>query len=194
MRCEACNSGLHDVRKQLNPMQVALIRSLPEPGETLFWDLLQDDKRPLLVADVEEKVITMLIHLLASVQSPCCVKYRFICACIENLSRNRSVNVCFRLVPAILNLFLPQHRQVAQSRGALDGRTRVRFDMAAQTVAQRAMYDVSANWRDIEAHHQVWTRVLPPPAHVRALAHHLVGRDSEAAIPYGASARLVAPS
>lgn len=157
-RCEACNSGLHDVRKQLNEMQVALIRSMPEPGETLFWDLLQDDMRPLLAADLEEKVVQLLIHLLASVNTPC-IKYRFICACIENLSRNRSVIVCFRLVPSILNLFLPQNWTKMLSPGGHHPHpVAVAPPHIDITATQRALCEVSENWRDIEANHQVWNK------------------------------------
>ncbi|XP_052769790.1 ubiquitin carboxyl-terminal hydrolase 34-like isoform X3 [Mya arenaria] len=73
-------------------------------GNTLLWDLVQDDKAPLLpegLAVDAEKVL----HSLVCVCTDRRIKKKFIEACIENLANHRSVVVSLRLLPKIIYSF-----------------------------------------------------------------------------------------
>lgn len=103
------SSGSGD--KMLKASGSGMITSSPQkssdicqPGSTLLWDLLQDDKIGFLgepLATETEKALSTLICYHTDKM----VRKRFIEACLTNLANNRSVIVSLRLIPKLLASF-----------------------------------------------------------------------------------------
>lgn len=77
---------------------------LCEPGNTLLWDLLQDDKIGQLgeqLAIEAEKALATLLCFNTDRQ----IRTRFIEGCLENLAQHRSVIVSLRLLPKLFASF-----------------------------------------------------------------------------------------
>ncbi|XP_053405325.1 ubiquitin carboxyl-terminal hydrolase 34-like isoform X2 [Mercenaria mercenaria] len=75
-----------------------------KPGNTLLWDLVQDDKAHLLpdgLAVDAEKVLHSLVCFCTDRR----IKKKFIEACINNLAHHKSVVVSLRLLPKIIYSF-----------------------------------------------------------------------------------------
>lgn len=75
-----------------------------QPGNTLLWDLLQDDKIGFLgetLALETEKTLSSLVCFHTDKN----VRKRFIEACLINIANNRSVIVSLRLIPKLLASF-----------------------------------------------------------------------------------------
>lgn len=75
-----------------------------QPGNTLLWDLLQDDKIGFLgetLALETEKTLSSLVCFHTDKN----VRKRFIEACLVNIANNRSVIVSLRLIPKLLASF-----------------------------------------------------------------------------------------
>ncbi|XP_064603807.1 ubiquitin carboxyl-terminal hydrolase 34-like isoform X2 [Liolophura sinensis] len=86
-----------------------------QPGITLLWDLVQDDKAHLLpdgLAVEAEKALCTLVCFSTERR----IKMKFIEACIQNVANNRSVAVSLRLLPKIFSSF-------QQYRSGLDTHT-----------------------------------------------------------------------
>lgn len=77
---------------------------LCEPGNTLLWDLLQDDKIGQLgeqLAFEAEKALAALLCFNTDKQ----IRTRFIEGCLDNLAKHRSVIVSLRLLPKLFASF-----------------------------------------------------------------------------------------
>lgn len=75
-----------------------------QPGNTLLWDLLQDDKIGFLgetLALETEKTLSSLVCFHTDKN----IRKRFIEACLNNIANNRSVIVSLRLIPKLLASF-----------------------------------------------------------------------------------------
>lgn len=75
-----------------------------KPGNTLLWDLLQDDKIGQLgegLASEAEKALCNLLCFNVDQKIP----EKFVEGCLENLAMNRSVVVSLRLLPKLLASF-----------------------------------------------------------------------------------------
>ncbi|RWS22536.1 ubiquitin carboxyl-terminal hydrolase 34-like protein, partial [Leptotrombidium deliense] len=83
-----------------------------KPGQTLLWDLLQDNSIGQLAEGLAhecEKILCNLICWLADRR----IRMKFIEGCLENLSQNTSVIISLRLLPKLLMSF-------QQYRGGMD--------------------------------------------------------------------------
>ncbi|KAG7202552.1 hypothetical protein KM043_009748 [Ampulex compressa] len=85
-----------------------------KPGNTLLWDLLQDDKIGLLGEGLALEAEKALCNLLCF-NVDRLIPMKFIEGCLENLATNRSVVVSLRLLPKLLASF--------QQFGAMDAHT-----------------------------------------------------------------------
>lgn len=80
------------------------LESVCNPGQTLLWDLLQDDKIVQLgegLALEAEKVLCNLVCWSTDKM----IRMKFIEGCLNNLANNRSVVVSLRLLPKLLGSF-----------------------------------------------------------------------------------------
>ena len=72
-----------------------------EPGNTLLWDLLQDEKISQLPADQADEAEKSLTHLLCyNLEKR--IRVRFMEGCLANVERNRSAAISLRLLPKLL--------------------------------------------------------------------------------------------
>lgn len=78
------------------------LANLCEPGKTLLWDLLQDGKIEHLAASLHVEMENVLVNLVMSFGDRF-IRYRFIEACLENLSAGTSVIISLRLLPKLLS-------------------------------------------------------------------------------------------
>ncbi|XP_050445730.1 ubiquitin carboxyl-terminal hydrolase 34 isoform X1 [Cataglyphis hispanica] len=85
-----------------------------KPGNTLLWDLLQDDKIGQLGEGLALEAEKALCNLLCF-NVDRLIPMKFIEGCLENLATNRSVVVSLRLLPKLLASF--------QQFGAMDAHT-----------------------------------------------------------------------
>ncbi|RWS07088.1 hypothetical protein B4U79_12772 [Dinothrombium tinctorium] len=88
------------------------IDNVCKPGQTLLWDLLQDNAIGHLAEGLAhecEKILCNLICWLADRR----IRMKFIEGCLENLSQNNSVIISLRLLPKLLMSF-------QQYRGGMD--------------------------------------------------------------------------
>lgn len=76
--------------------------NLCEPGKTLLWDLLQDGKVEQLSVNLHLEVENVLVNLVMSFGDRY-IRYRFIEACLENLSLGTSVIISLRLLPKLMS-------------------------------------------------------------------------------------------
>ncbi|KAL4238015.1 Ubiquitin carboxyl-terminal hydrolase 34 [Mactra antiquata] len=84
------------------------IEDVCKPGNTLLWDLVQDDKAHMLpegLAVDAEKVLHNLVCFCTDKR----IKKKFMEACIDNLAHHRSVVVSLRLLPKIIYSFQQYH-------------------------------------------------------------------------------------
>lgn len=85
-----------------------------KPGNTLLWDLLQDDKIGQLGEGLALEAEKALCNLLCF-NVDRLIPMKFIEGCLENLASNRSVVVSLRLLPKLFNSF--------QQFGSMDAHT-----------------------------------------------------------------------
>ncbi|KAK0163763.1 hypothetical protein PV328_002459 [Microctonus aethiopoides] len=85
-----------------------------KPGNTLLWDLLQDDKIGQLGEGLSLEAEKALCNLLCY-NADRLIPMKFIEGCLENLAANRSVVVSLKLLPKLLASF--------QQFGAMDAHT-----------------------------------------------------------------------
>lgn len=78
------------------------LANLSEPGKSLLWDLLQDDKIEYLATNLHIEVENALINLVMSFGDRY-IRYKFIEACLENLSVGSSVIISLRLLPRLMS-------------------------------------------------------------------------------------------
>ncbi|XP_037949040.1 ubiquitin carboxyl-terminal hydrolase puf isoform X2 [Teleopsis dalmanni] len=82
------------------------INDVCQPGNTLLWDLLQDDKifqlGETLALEAEKALATLLCFSVDRL-----LRTKFIEGCLQNLANNRSVIVSLRLLPKLFNSFRP---------------------------------------------------------------------------------------
>lgn len=76
--------------------------NLSEPGKTLLWDLLQDGNIEHLSVNLHAEIENVLVNLIMSFNDRF-VRYRFIEACLENLSTGSSVVMSLRLLPRLMS-------------------------------------------------------------------------------------------
>ncbi|XP_015123639.1 ubiquitin carboxyl-terminal hydrolase 34 [Diachasma alloeum] len=90
------------------------LETVCKPGNTLLWDLLQDDKIGQLAEGLALEAEKALCNLLCF-NVDRLIPMKFIEGCLENLAANRSVVVSLRLLPKLLASF--------QQFGAMDAHT-----------------------------------------------------------------------
>lgn len=78
------------------------LSNLSESGKTLLWDLLQDGKLEHLAANLHVEIENVLVNLVMSFGDRY-IRYRFIEACLENLSSGTSVIISLRLLPRLMS-------------------------------------------------------------------------------------------
>lgn len=80
------------------------IDSLCEPGNTLLWDLIQDPSLESLQDSTLDEIQKLLWQLICYSGNKK-VRMVFIKGCLENIKKNRSVIVSFKILPKILSIF-----------------------------------------------------------------------------------------
>ncbi|CAG7822666.1 unnamed protein product [Allacma fusca] len=80
------------------------LESVCQPGQTLLWDLIQDDKITLLSEGLAIEAQKALTNLLCF-NTDKLIRFKFIEGCLENLSNNRSIVISLRLLPKLLTSF-----------------------------------------------------------------------------------------
>ncbi|XP_073817891.1 ubiquitinyl hydrolase 1 puf [Musca autumnalis] len=108
-----CNEGDIETSKECNkattssisPQQPTFkINDVCQPGNTLLWDLLQDDKigqlGESLALEAEKALATLLCF-----SNDRHLRTKFIEGCLQNLANNRSVIVSLRLLPKLFASF-----------------------------------------------------------------------------------------
>jgi ubiquitin C-terminal hydrolase len=78
------------------------LANLSEPGKTLLWDLLQDGKIEHLGSNLYVEIENALVNLVMSFGDRF-IRYKFIEACLENLSLGKSVIISLRLLPRFMS-------------------------------------------------------------------------------------------
>jgi len=78
------------------------LSNLSDPGKTLLWDLLQDGKIEQLAPNLHVEIENVLVNLVMSFGDRY-IRYRFIEACLENLSIGTSVIISLRLLPKLMS-------------------------------------------------------------------------------------------
>jgi len=78
------------------------LANLAEQGKTLLWDLLQDGKIEHLSPNLHIEVENVLVNLVMS-SGDRFIRYKFIEACLENLSKGVSVIISLRLLPRLMS-------------------------------------------------------------------------------------------
>lgn len=82
------------------------IDNVCQPGQTLLWDLVQDDKIVQLSDGLAIEAQKALTNLLCF-STDKFIRFKFIEGCLENLVKNKSVVVSLRLLPKLLTSFQP---------------------------------------------------------------------------------------
>lgn len=77
--------------------------NLSDPSKTLLWDLLQDGKIEHLAANLHVEIENVLVNLIMSFGDRY-IRYKFIEACLENLSVGTSVIISLRLLPRLMSV------------------------------------------------------------------------------------------
>lgn len=78
------------------------LANLCDPDRTLLWDLLQDGKIEQLSTNLHIEVENVLVNLVMSFGDKY-IRYKFIEACLENLSVGTSVIISLRLLPKLMS-------------------------------------------------------------------------------------------
>lgn len=78
------------------------LSNISESGKTLLWDLLQDGKLEHLAANLHVEIENVLVNLVMSFGDRY-IRYRFIEACLGNLSSGTSVIISLRLLPRLMS-------------------------------------------------------------------------------------------
>uniref|UniRef100_A0A6G1SL13 Ubiquitin carboxyl-terminal hydrolase 34 n=1 Tax=Aceria tosichella TaxID=561515 RepID=A0A6G1SL13_9ACAR len=78
------------------------LANLSDPGKTLLWDLLQDGKIEHLGSNLYVEIENALVNLVMSFGDRF-IRYKFIEACLENLSLGHSVIISLRLLPRFMS-------------------------------------------------------------------------------------------
>ncbi|ESO90146.1 hypothetical protein LOTGIDRAFT_164457, partial [Lottia gigantea] len=78
-------------------------------GNTLLWDLVQEDVAYLLPEGLAVEAEKALLNTLVCGTTDKRIKLKFIAACIENVANHRSVVISLRLLPRIFNS-IPRYR------------------------------------------------------------------------------------
>ncbi|CAL1294964.1 unnamed protein product [Larinioides sclopetarius] len=90
-----------EVRQAINHFE---LDSVCEPGQTLLWDILQDDKIGQLgegLAVEAEKILCNLVCWSTDKM----IRMKFIEGCLQNIANNRSVIISMRLLPKLFASF-----------------------------------------------------------------------------------------
>lgn len=82
------------------------IDAVCQPGQTLLWDLVQDDKIVQLSDGLAIEAQKALTNLLCF-STDKVIRFKFIEGCLDNLVKNKSVVVSLRLLPKLLTSFQP---------------------------------------------------------------------------------------
>lgn len=90
------------VDESLNELCGFNLENLSHPGKTLLWDLLQDGKIEHLAPNLHVEIENVLVNLVMSFGERY-IRYRFIEACLENLSHGTSVIISLRLLPKLMS-------------------------------------------------------------------------------------------
>lgn len=78
------------------------LENISEPNKTLLWDLLQDGRMGRLSTNMHFEVENIFVTLVMSFGDRF-IRYRFIEACLENLSLGKSVIMSLRLLPKLMS-------------------------------------------------------------------------------------------
>lgn len=78
------------------------LENISEPDKTLLWDLLQDGRMGRLSTNMHFEVENIFVTLVMSFGDRF-IRYRFIEACLENLSLGKSVIMSLRLLPKLMS-------------------------------------------------------------------------------------------
>ena len=96
--------------------------SVCQPGNTLLWDLLQDDKIGQLSEGLATEAEKSLSHLLCFNMERF-IRMKFIEGCLNNVASNQAVVISLRLLPKLFNSFQHSfhghHHQRVSSPGRL---------------------------------------------------------------------------
>ncbi|GAB0088688.1 ubiquitin carboxyl-terminal hydrolase 34 [Sergentomyia squamirostris] len=88
----------------INAQESFKLNDVCQPGNTLLWDLLQDDKigqlGETLALEAEKALGTLLCF-----NTDKFIRMKFVEGCLMNLANNRSVIVCLRLLPKMFASF-----------------------------------------------------------------------------------------